>query len=276
MKTAGTSARFVFVGGCARSGTSLVQKLLVSHSAIAGGPEFDHTAAIFRLYEDMTRDWRMERQRFYYDAAGLAGSFKEFYEGFFAPVAASAPGTRYVSEKTPSNLMVADTLLRLWPDARFVNVVRDGRDVVLSHKDVNRRYRERGERNPERDTAISVARHWNDCATHYFDLAASPELRDRVLLVEFEKLVTQPELELRRLFDFLDLDVEDRQLNPESITEQETGVVLEGAYFTEELYRQPFNAQKTQRWRREMGGPQQRLLRHLMGGNLRRFGYGVD
>lgn len=276
MRTDGSPARFVFVGGCARSGTSLVQKLLVSHSAIAGGPEFDHTAAIFRLYEDMTQEWRIERQRFYYDADALARSFREFYEGFFTTVAASAPGVRYVSEKTPSNLLVARTLLRLWPDALFVNVVRDGRDVVLSHQDVNRRYRERGERNPERDTALSVARHWNTCTEHYFDLANDPDLQKRVLLVEFESLVRHPEQELERLFGFLRLPVEERQLHPEAITEQETGVALEGAYFTEELYRQPFNPRKTERWRREMSRPQQYLMRRLMKRNLLRFHYRID
>ncbi|MFD9791552.1 sulfotransferase family protein [Streptomyces sp. NPDC059070] len=267
--------RFIFVGGSARSGTSLVQKLLVSHSAIAGGPEFDHTAAIFRMYRDMAQPWRLERQSFYYDAAGLAQSFKQFYEGFFTDVAADKTSARFISEKTPSNLAVAETLLRLWPDAVFVNVVRDGRDVVLSHRDVNRRYRERGERNPERDHLLNVSRYWNASAEQYFALSTRPELRDRVHLVEFEKLVSDPEPELAKLFGFLDLPIEDLQRSPEAITEQQTGVVLEGAYFTKELYRQPYNPGKTLRWRKEMKPVERTLSTVLMRNNLQRFGYPV-
>ncbi|MER6214392.1 sulfotransferase [Streptomyces sp. NPDC001674] len=265
--------RFIFVGGSARSGTSLVQKLLVSHSAIAGGPEFDHTATLFRTYRDMTVPWRLARQSYYYDAAGLADSFKRFYEGFFTGVAARKPGAAFVSEKTPSNLAVAETLLTLWPDAVFVTVVRDGRDVLLSHQDVNRRYRQLGERNPEPDTLLNVCRYWNASAEQYFALASRPELRDRVHLVEFEKLVSDPEPELQRLFRFLGLNVEERQHHPETITEHETGVALEGAYFTEQLYRQPFNPGKTGRWRKEMKPAERLLSTFLMRDNLRRFGY---
>ncbi|MGW0651780.1 sulfotransferase family protein [Streptomyces umbrinus] len=265
---------FVFVGGSARSGTSLVQKLLVSHSAIVGGPEFDHTTAIADLYRRMSEDWRLERQAFFYDGAdALAARFRAFYEGFFEPVRARKPHASLVSEKTPSNVLAADILLRLWPDAVFVNVVRDGRDVVLSHQDVSRRYRERGERNPERDTTRTVCAAWNNCADAYFDLLDQPDLKDRVYLVEFEKLVSQPDAEVSSLFAFLGLEAEERQMHPENISEQETGVVLEGAYFTEALYRQPFNEAKTERWRHEMGPLHHAITTRRMRGNLLRFGY---
>ncbi|MFE6690619.1 sulfotransferase family protein [Streptomyces sp. NPDC057743] len=267
--------RFIFVGGCARSGTSLVQKLLASHSRIVGGPEFDHTAGIFELYRSMSVEWRLARQSFYYEGSELARAFKDFYEGFFAPAVERKAGADFVSEKTPSNIFAAKTLLELWPDAVFVNVVRDGRDVLLSHEDVNRRYRQRGERNPERDTLLSVSRHWNACADAYFSLISRPELRDRVFLIEFEKLVAEPKTELSRLFDFLGLTIEERQLCPEEITEQETGVALEGAYFTKDLYRQPFNTGKTARWRREMNPIKRTASTALLRTNLRRFHYPV-
>ncbi|MFJ6393764.1 sulfotransferase family protein [Streptomyces sp. NPDC091972] len=264
---------FIFVGGSARSGTSLVQKLLVSHSAIAGGPEFDHTGAIVDLYRRMSEPWRLDRQAFYYTAGQLADGFRAFYEGFFTQVTERDPDAAFLSEKTPSNILAAETLLELWPDAVFVNVVRDGRDVVLSHLDVNRRYRARGERNPERDTLLSVCRHWNACISAYFDLMARPDLSERVHHVVFEDLVTRPEDEVRRLFEFLGLKTEERQMHPENITEQEVGVVLEGAYFTQQLYRQPFNAAKTNRWRQEMNPLQKAAATRLMKSNLRRLGY---
>ena len=46
--------KFICVGGCGRSGTTLVQKILLNHPQISGGPEFGYTAQIMDLYATMS------------------------------------------------------------------------------------------------------------------------------------------------------------------------------------------------------------------------------
>lgn len=42
------------------------------------------------------------------------------------------PGHRFLVEKTPSHLIGMDTISEVFPDARFIHVIRDGRDVAVS------------------------------------------------------------------------------------------------------------------------------------------------
>lgn len=50
--------RVVFVGGVPRSGTTLVQRIICSHSDVAGGPEFRFVPRVARLYSDMVAAFR--------------------------------------------------------------------------------------------------------------------------------------------------------------------------------------------------------------------------
>lgn len=45
---------------------------------------------------------------------------------------AIAPGHRYLVEKSPDHLYATDVISEIFPGARFVNIIRDGRDVAVS------------------------------------------------------------------------------------------------------------------------------------------------
>lgn len=268
------AVRFVFVGGCARSGTTLVQKLLTLHSTIAGGPEFDHTRALIELYARMVDPFHLDRQKAFYDERLLRENFRRFYEGFFESRITRKPEARFVAEKTPDNVFVAQHLLTVFPGSVFVNVVRDGRDVVVSHDDVRRRH----ERNdPNHDTSgfklRPVVELWNSCISTYFDLAALPEFQPRLRLVRFEKLVENPRAEIEELLAFLGLALEPDLLQPERFDETRTEAVTDGIWYTPEMYRQAFNTDRVGRWRTELGWLEKRRARRLMRYNLKRLGY---
>ena len=60
-----------------------------------------------------------------------AGASREFFYTL-AQAQLKKPETKYFGDSTPVNMMHAFHIKELLPDARFINVIRDGRDVALS------------------------------------------------------------------------------------------------------------------------------------------------
>lgn len=65
------------------------------------------------------------------DHSGRIAPIRRFIERIFEPGVNARGKTRF-GEDTPSNSLYMLELLELFPEARFINMVRDGRDVVAS------------------------------------------------------------------------------------------------------------------------------------------------
>lgn len=264
--------RFIFVGGCGRSGTTLVQKLLVSHSRIAGGPEFDYAPEICSLYQRMSTPEALERQAYFYTQQRLKTIFSGFYNDFFSDVRSANPGVSFIAEKTPVNITVAEQLLELFPDSVFVDVIRDGRDVLKSHIDVHRRYREKGVSAKGFDIA-SVSRLWNSAIDKHFMLRGHPAYASRVFTVRFEELVSEPHKAVPALMAFLGLEVENELFNPEALRIEK--IEPDDVWYTKQMLEQGFNKSRIGRWRESLS-PGRKFIGHiLMGRNLKRLGYEI-
>ncbi len=272
--------RLIFIGGCERSGTSLVQKILASHSRIAGGPELVFTGRIAELYRRMSASYPPEysaRIEAFYDREELAEAFRCFFAGFFRKILERKPGAVFLSEKTPSNIFAAGQLLEIFPDSRFVHVIRDGRDVLASHRDVRQRFENDGKARYERASfrPHRVCARWNGAAETHFELAGQARLAGRYFSIRYEDLLLDPAGMLAGLFDFLGLDVEARSLTPEKITASEMGIPIDGFWYTEEMYQQGFDPRGIGRWKRSLPPASRVLGRLLMAENLKRLSYPV-
>jgi len=69
---------FILVGGCGRSGTTLVQKLLITHDQISGGPEFGYGVNIVELYKAMQHSVDMGMMNNYISDKNLKEKFQQF------------------------------------------------------------------------------------------------------------------------------------------------------------------------------------------------------
>lgn len=129
----------VFVVGCPRSGTTWVQRLLAAHPRVRTGQESD----VFDLYVGpQLRTWRRELRAT--DGRGGVGLAAHLEEGEFVaalrrymlallePMVGGLVEGELFLEKTPSHAVFLDEIHELLPDARFVHVLRDARDVVAS------------------------------------------------------------------------------------------------------------------------------------------------
>ncbi len=206
--------RFIFVGGSGRSGTSLMQKLLCIHSRIGEGPEFDHLVPFMNIYEKMIQPWKLDRQSWYYQKDKLDENVRNFIYSLFKTLKVKFPEADIIAEKTPANIAVAESLLKLFPNSLFIHVIRDGRDVYASHKTVAKRLQKEHPENAKgwlSDFHLNiVSKRWNtnmnqgQRIVEYHD----EEIRSRCLTIRYEELVSNFEKTIIGLCDFIGIEQE--------------------------------------------------------------------
>lgn len=160
-----------FVVGAPRSGTTWLQQLLLVHPLIATGGEshlfceglpsiFDNFA-----YPDETSHlstWVAEEE--------LLTAARALCDTVFVSQRNGArPDATVVLEKTPNHRMQAALQSKIYPDARYVHIVRDGRDVAASQHSMWKRAA--AEYNSPRRVAQGWADSVRDIQNHFKDLA---------------------------------------------------------------------------------------------------------
>jgi hypothetical protein len=147
--------------------------------------------------------------------------------------------------------------LAAWPNARFVNVLRDGRDVLASQI-----HSTRAERVPEQ-----VAKAWMNTHERFARLVS--ERPRQAYVVRYEDLAHQPEKGLRALCEFLELEWDDALLRHH---EQDL-TVFSARHISRERVASPIDTAKIGRWRDELKPDELAAFLSVAGDGLRRFGY---
>ena len=183
----------VFIVGMPRSGTSLVEQIAASHSRVFGAGELNALEKIWEMLSAHNQGRPIEQ----WDAAfarQLADRHVEFLR-------ALGNGALRIIDKMPDNIFFLWLIAALFPAARIILCRRDLRDVCLScyfhHFTEGHLY--------AYDLADCGARalEIDRLATHWLRVAPL-----EMLVIDYEKLVSDPENESRRLIEFLDLEWE--------------------------------------------------------------------
>jgi hypothetical protein len=191
-----------------------------------------------------------------------------FYETY-----AERQGKRRWGDKSPYYVVAMERIHGQLPEASFVHVIRDGRDVALS---INPLWF-----GPE--TVAEAARMWVDTLASAREQARS---LPRYLEVRYEDLVREPAATLRRVCDFVELAWEPSMLDyhrgaAERIASETASQALPGGGALSRERRMaihryvglPPQADRTERWRREMSGADLRTFEAIAGDTLLTFGY---
>lgn len=205
--------RIIFVGGVPRSGTSMLQSMLDSHPDIFGGPEFDFIPAIINLRNQFLASVNSGRIKAFCDNKQVDRSFAELVENLLLP-AASHEKKRWLSEKTPMNVLVFNQLLDIFPEARFIHVVRDPRAVALSMLKVADRYRQKEMEPP---AIIANPEQVIQTILQYISagIESSRVAPSRVYTIKYEKLLLNTEEATKDLCTFIGVDWSELMLHPE-------------------------------------------------------------
>jgi hypothetical protein len=212
---------YVFFLGVPRSGTTLIQRLANAHPELAVVHELHWLP---RLWEKRTgiaadgtvkpefadvllADRRFRKLKVAPDRVRELAAERPHYSRLISDLFdmhGAAQGKRLVGEKTPGYVRRIATLHELWPRARIVHVIRDGRDVALSLTSWHRGERTLGGFPTwSEDRLVTAALFWEWTVRQGRD--AVRLFGERYHELRYDALVADAESECRRLCDFLDI-----------------------------------------------------------------------
>ncbi len=279
-----------FIVGVARSGTTLLRLMLDAHPALAipGETHFlaplihQRTGSKEEFLAIVTQSDTWENMAL--EPAALRASLDRL-DGFSLPQAIRCMYRLYASrfgkdrwgDKTGRYLNRMVALQEFLPEARFVHIIRDGRDTALSLQ---------GLWFGPGDDIADLARFWAGRIRRARQQAA--EL-SRYMEVRYEALVSEPESTLRRICDFIELPFHPAMLAYTS-TAQERLAEYKRPFGTRgkapadigqfvSIYARaatPPDASRIGRWRSEMSLQDRRQYEAIAGTMLRDLGYETD
>ncbi len=180
----------IFIIGCPRSGTTLVRVILDSHPHICCGPEMHVINALQTCQQQIISHWK-QLKPYGVSKDEFNQTVAKMYTVFLNQYVADKNKKRW-AEKTPENIFHVPFIDTLFPDCQFINVIRDGRDVVTSFK---KRW--------GRLAIINGVKQWNKSADLTFSFRKQFS-QDRYFEVKYEDLVRFPRKETKKMMDFLD------------------------------------------------------------------------
>lgn len=191
----------IFVTGMPRSGTTLVERIIASHSAVEAGGETGHAMKLayqhfgmgdkMRPLADISDD-ALDRYATYYRRSLRGATHKD---------------ARYVTDKSIRSEYVFGLIHAAVPDARVIVVHRDPRDIALS---IYKNYFKDGTHRYANDLrAIAETIH----AFHQSVALWKDRLPGMIHEVQYEELVNDPEPQARALIGAAGLDWEDACLD---------------------------------------------------------------
>jgi hypothetical protein len=212
---------FPFIVARGRSGTTLLRAMLDSHPDMAVPNESHFVVQVAKRRARYEPEGRLDLPRFTRDLLGHWAFRRwelpddEVLEAFRADPPADVPaavrtvyrayarhhGKGRFADKTPSYVLNVGLLAATFPDARFVHMIRDGRDVALSYLDTDFGSRTLGQAALYWDRFVRAGRR-----------AGARLGPDRYLEVRYEDLVAEPEPVLKELCVFVGLDFDERML----------------------------------------------------------------
>jgi len=275
--------------GVARSGTTLLRLMLDAHPELAIPPEthfipkvikaFEHgddpaadafeVITAHRRWADFGLEAEELRARFDRHRRLTAGdALREFY-GLYA----SKHGKARWGDKSTNYVRKMKAIRRTLPEARFVHLIRDGRDVALSLLDVHF--------GPT--TIEDAAEKWS---SEIRRARRQGSRGDDYLEVRYEDLIADPEPVLRRIcqgtelpWDATMLDYQDRaggriaEIARDFERAEGEAVPADVRARHQANVSKPLQADRAARWRTEMAAPDIAAFERIAGEMLDELGY---
>ena len=183
--------------GLPRSGTSLVEQIISSHSEVFGGGElkFLEDLILNNFYKNNNLDTFQKLTK----DTDLIDNIRTKYYDYVKKISSSR---NIITDKAPLNFRWIGFIKILFPNSKIIHCKRDPKDNCLSlYKNIF-------------DEKLDWTYNQSDISTFYssyFDLMKfwNSKVDDFIYDVNYEKLVLNPDTEIKKLIKFCDLNWED-------------------------------------------------------------------
>ena len=212
----------IFIGGCERSGTTLLGAMLGENSrcictpespfkiaVLAAHPEFKESPEAHVVLQEIKNNWRFKIWNFNinFNSTFIPKSVISYADilAWLVKKYAEHIGKDNVNtwvDHTPDNIRWTATLFGLYPTAKLVHIVRDGRAVAASVLPLDW--------GP--NTLIKAAHFWLESVAYGFAIESCWGT-DRIKRIKYEELISNPETTLKNLCSDLGIEYQSNMVN---------------------------------------------------------------
>lgn len=188
----------IFIGGVPRSGTTLMRAMLDAHPSVRCGEEtrvIPRVLSFHSQWKNNQKEWQRLQE------AGVKDSvINSAISAFILEIIAGhGPSADRLCNKDPFTLKSTSYLLELFPNAKFILMLRDGRATVNSI--ISRKVTITGF---DLNNFRQCLTKWNSNIKIMYDQCLLVG-KFHCMMIYYEQLVLHPEQEMRKLLLFLDL-----------------------------------------------------------------------
>nr|XP_016923179.1 protein-tyrosine sulfotransferase isoform X1 [Drosophila suzukii] len=231
----------IFIGGVPRSGTTLMRAMLDAHPDVRCGQE---TRVIPRILQLRSHWLKSEKESLRLQEAGITkevmnSAIAQFCLEIIAKHGEPAPR---LCNKDPLTLKMGSYVIELFPNAKFLFMVRDGRATV--HSIISRKVTITGF---DLSSYRQCMQKWNH-AIEVMHEQCRDIGKERCMMVYYEQLVLHPEEWMRKILKFLDVPWNDAVLHHEEFINKPNGVPLSKVERSSDQVIKPVNLEAMSKW----------------------------
>jgi len=231
----------IFIGGVPRSGTTLMRAMLDAHPDVRCGEE---TRVIPRLLSMRTQWEKSQRESKRLEEAGLSGDvLNSAISAFILEIIVRhGPPAPRLCNKDPFTLKSTNLLTQMFPNAKFLLMIRDGRASV--HSMITRKVTISGF---DLQNFRQCLTKWNQAISNMYTQCIDAG-ETRCMPVFYEKLVLQPSAYVRKILHFLDIPFNESVLHHQDFINKPGGISLSKVERSTDQVIKPVNLEALSKW----------------------------